>query len=232
MKQSGDVYEVAEHCTEGWSEISHGSLGNGYLKVETSTTRDASPPLWPVDCITTKNMPAQYIQVQPEVWQDGSPYDLKCADWGTLYTSVSTWRLLFERHFADVPESGGCGGRSDYYGTYGGHFARFNGSWVGDYLFSGWHWLPTTPTREIVAEFGVEGPPAPKLPEWVDPHTMRVDQSLLPEAMAAAFATVEMADGQERLADSGMPAPGVFHEGGDLGMVITRTIENGVEVVR
>lgn len=205
IKQSGTLYSSDAQCVEAWSEISHGHWYSpfGYMKVETTSTQDLVPPLWPIHCMQQMDRPTGYIQAQPELWKDGSPYDTKCIDYGTVLNTYATWRIRIE-HYYDTRSPCGDG----YYGTYSGHYVKINGAWQGDWLFAAWHYLPalSSKSRALMSVDLIEH--VPPLPAWVDPVTHVVDRSKLPPYLAADF------DGPSYDQASPLPSGAVLTQGG------------------
>jgi len=144
--------------------------------------------------------------MEPEVWGYVSDRSQKCADWGSLYNEVETWRITKKVTFADLP-GGPCQHQPHWYGTFAGHYVFYNGSWVGAWLFSGWHWLPDYSAKDAGMSDAAR-PARPPLPAWVDPHSMIVDPSKLPSDLLGEF----------QVPTGSPPPPGVAHEGGDPGL--------------
>ena len=207
VKESTDVWDNGIQCVEGWSEISHGT-GKGFMKVETSSTKALADPFPPVHCAVTRPRPPRWIRMEPEVWGYVSDRSQKCADWGSLYNGVETWRITKKVTFDDLP-GGPCEHQPHWYGTYAGHHVYYNGDWEGATLFSGWHWLPDYSAKEAAmsdaALAGAEKDAAE--------HTMIVDRSRLPAELMGEF----------QVPTGPPPPPGVTHEGGDPGLDHTVT---------
>lgn len=171
----GDPHSVIG--VEAWVEASHGAYDLGYLKSESKRRQSRCGG----DLLAIEIGQAQ---IEPEWWKGvsgGSPY--KCKDYGVKKNTTRLPGGVFRWTYS-VPAIY-CG--NGWYGNYSGIFGYAYGSLRGGWVFSGYHLYPASSPKQMVAEFGVEHPPAPEWPAWVDPVTRVVDPSKLPSSLVGEF---------------------------------------------
>jgi hypothetical protein len=152
----------SSRCLMSRSETSHGS-GGGYFRGDASSQAEISA--LPTDCIlnwerNTRHLAEQYAIMKWYVDANGDGSWLTCYrtdQWYFNNEPASVLRLIS----SNVPAGGECG--AGYYGLY--NFANMvdSGSWVGTAsMWSGTHLLPDNSLAPA--------PPAPPIPEWVEPN--------------------------------------------------------------
>jgi hypothetical protein len=125
------TYASSTNCTHNRAEVSHGTYGKGYMKVDVRSDYKVLD----VDCVGDWTRPAGYIAIK---WRylkwTGSSWGV-CQSQDYTYNSITTDKVIRVRDYQTQP----CG--AGYYMTDTNGYV-YNGSWYGGYLHSGtYHYL-------------------------------------------------------------------------------------------
>jgi hypothetical protein len=130
------------NCVRAYAEISHGSDGNGYVKVGTASYKYMSLPS-PLPCFYIHNRPPGWISAKWVLWKWSGSYWYVCTQSGTRYNTTTTYKLTLAHGWAHLSYPP-C--RAGWYQTVGYGYVYHNGTWypspAAGKIHSGTHYLP------------------------------------------------------------------------------------------
>lgn len=135
------VYASDTNCTKGRSEVSHGD-GGGYVRVDAGSWYYFDDPWFPHACGEAFPRSAWKIRAKYTflIKDEATGNWNWCVNSEWYYNQDTTSTFVIE----DWPNGGGptppCGNGN--YATSGGAYVENGGTWYGEYVWAGQHWLP------------------------------------------------------------------------------------------
>lgn len=135
IAQRGIVATMGSYCVQSRAEVSHGGWGGGYWKTDTTSLQ--GEPYTGVNCTTPFTRPAGYLAAHVQGWRYSAGWYV-CFNNGYSFNSYNTAGMVLKVEEPDrVPP---CG--NGYYGDMARSYVLDGGTWHGNTLWSGHHYLP------------------------------------------------------------------------------------------
>jgi hypothetical protein len=122
-------------CLDARAEVSHGSSDHGYRRVDVYTQKEGAGGF--VNCAVGWERPIGWLKARSIYWKyyKNAEEWAVCRNTGWAANGQATDAIRQEKSYADEP----CG--NGWYDTMAGGSHFFDGSWVGGFVHSGYHYF-------------------------------------------------------------------------------------------